>query len=62
MPGSHISYSILFEEVEAAKEWHLAPDEWFEKPRWSRAVMVAQRRTRAAVDFWLMEDNKPRSG
>ena len=61
MPGSHISYSILFEEVEAAKEWGLSPDEWFEKDRWSRAVMVAQRRVRARIEFWLAED-RPKAG
>jgi hypothetical protein len=61
MPGSHIGYSILFEEMEAAKEWGLTPDDWFECSRSSRAVMVAQRRTRSAIDFWLVEDRpKPK--
>jgi len=47
--------------METAKDWSLTPKDWFEEPRWSRAAMVAQRRVRNRIDFWLVEDRpKPK--
>jgi hypothetical protein len=29
------------EEMDAAHAWGIPPDEWYKRPRWERATMVA---------------------
>jgi len=58
LPGGHIEYSILYAEMKTARAWGLAPDEWPKRPRWARAVMMAQVETEAKIDWWTQEDNR----
>jgi hypothetical protein len=40
-----------------ARAWELSPDEWYRRPRWSRAAMVAQYDVEMAIQWWTAEDN-----
>jgi len=41
-----------------AKAWRLSPDEWYKKPRWARAAMVAQHDVEVSITWWDVEDKR----
>jgi len=57
VPGSYAAADISFSEAEAAREWGLSLEEWYMKPRWARACMVAQCELRKRLDYWMAKDN-----
>lgn len=48
---------MYFDELDAAKEWGINdPDEWFRKPRETRALMVAHMRLTGIVNMMAKYD------
>jgi hypothetical protein len=48
------------EEADAADHWHIPLDEWYERPRWARAGMVAKLRKDANLRRWDEILNPPK--
>lgn len=61
-PSGIRAKSLLYEEMAAAKEWGLTPDEWYGKPREARAMMVAYERLRIAIDHMFAEEQRRKAG
>jgi len=59
VPPTDITYSGTMGEMEAARAWGLTPDEWYRKPRWARAVMVAQVEERSKINWWANPPDLP---
>jgi len=60
-PSSEWDYTIGYLEMNSAREWHLTPSQWYEEPRWSRAVMVGALRVRGTMLYWDAEKAKEES-
>jgi len=54
--------TLAGEEADAAEHWRVPIDEWYKKPRWARAGMVAQLRKRGCMARWDKILNPPKKG
>jgi hypothetical protein len=48
-----IQASPLFEETRSADSRQIGYADWFRRPRWERAAMVARDRLQRRLDYWL---------
>ena len=50
----------MLTELDAAHEWHIAIDDWWQKPRWARLAMAAHMVVTAQMRAWdsLTDDEK----
>lgn len=53
-----IAISEVYEEAAAAKQWGIALDDWYQKPRWARVAMIAFLHAERRLNYWMQEYRK----